>query len=159
MGGEYLPGYRPNEVEIARIELESTTADVISVRARLVGRKDPRIEYRVVDEYLSEFVFKPRNSTRPLALGQLIDSLDSVESLGGGELDVPDPAWLRHGWVLVFNETNRACSDTGDSVEYRDFTSISSEFYPDLARHYRRVIDRWVNAYALSEIDDEEVEE
>ena len=159
MGGEHLPGYRASEVEIVRIELESTTADVISVRARLVGRKDPRIAYRVADEYLSEFVFKPRSSTRPLALGQLVDSLDSVENLGGGDLDVPDAAWLRHGWVLHFNETNRACSDTEDSVEYRDFTSISSEFYPDLARHYKRLIDRWVNAYALPEIDDEEVKE
>jgi hypothetical protein len=153
MGGEYLPGYRANEVEIVRIELESTTADVTSVRARLVGRKRPRIEYRVVDEYWCKFVFKPHSSNRPLTLGQLIDSLDSVEQ-SGGDLDDPDPAWLRHGWVLVANETNRACSDTGDSVPYRDFTSISSEFYPDLARHYEQLIDRWVDAYALSEIGD-----
>jgi len=34
MGGEYLPDYRRDEIEIARIELESTTSDVISVRAR-----------------------------------------------------------------------------------------------------------------------------
>jgi hypothetical protein len=32
MGGEYLPDYRRSEVEIARIELESTTSDVISLR-------------------------------------------------------------------------------------------------------------------------------
>jgi hypothetical protein len=42
MGGEYLPDYGRDEVEIARIELESTTSDVISVRARPRGR---RIEY------------------------------------------------------------------------------------------------------------------
>lgn len=156
MGGEYLLGYRANEVEIVRIALESTTADVTSVRSRLVGRKRPRIEYRVVDEYQSEFVFKPQGSTRPLTLGQLIDSLDSLEQ-SGGDLDI-DAVWLRHGWVLVANETNRACSDTGDPVPYRNFTSISSDFYPDLARHYRRLIDRWVDAYALSEIDDEDTE-
>ena len=34
MGGEYLPPLREGEVEIARISLESTTADQISVRAR-----------------------------------------------------------------------------------------------------------------------------
>ena len=34
MGGEYLPGYLPGEVEIARISLQSTTSDVISLRAR-----------------------------------------------------------------------------------------------------------------------------
>ena len=43
MGGEYLPGYRRNEVEIVRIELDSTTSDVISLRARPIGRKRPRI--------------------------------------------------------------------------------------------------------------------
>ncbi len=35
MGGEYLPSFEKNEVEIARIELESTTADVISIRAKI----------------------------------------------------------------------------------------------------------------------------
>jgi len=159
MGGEYLPGYRASEVEIVRIELESTTADVISVRARLVGRKRARIEYKVVDEYRSEFVFKPHSSTRPPTLGQLIDSLDDVENLGGPQLDAGEPAWLRYGWVLGSNEMNRACSDTRDSVPYRNFTSITSEFYSDLARHYRRLIDRWVDAYARSEIDDKNVEE
>jgi hypothetical protein len=131
--GEYLPGYRASEVEIVRIELESTTADVISVRARLVGRKRARIQYKVVDEYRSEFVFKPHSSTRPLTLGQLIDSLDEVENLGGPQLDAGEPAWLRHGWVLHFNETNRACNPTEGSVPYRNFTHVSSEFYPDLA--------------------------
>src|SRR5215469_10261360 len=42
MGGEYLPNYRRSEVEIARIELESTTSDVISLRARPVAA---RIKY------------------------------------------------------------------------------------------------------------------
>ena len=39
MSGEYLPNYARHEVEIARIELESTTSDVISVRARLSGER------------------------------------------------------------------------------------------------------------------------
>ena len=39
MGGEYLPNYGRSEVEIARIELESTTCDVISLRARPVGSR------------------------------------------------------------------------------------------------------------------------
>jgi hypothetical protein len=34
MGGEYLPELKEGEVEIARISLESVTADQISVRAR-----------------------------------------------------------------------------------------------------------------------------
>jgi hypothetical protein len=39
MGGEYLPNYGRSEVEIARIELESTTNDVISLRARPLGSR------------------------------------------------------------------------------------------------------------------------
>jgi hypothetical protein len=40
MGGEYLPQFGQNEIEIARIVLASVTQDVISIRAR---RSDKRI--------------------------------------------------------------------------------------------------------------------
>ena len=56
MGGEYLPDLESQEIEIARIHLNSTTGDVADLRAR---RDGDRIQYRVVDEYdgetLSEF--------------------------------------------------------------------------------------------------------
>ncbi|MBW2291643.1 MAG: hypothetical protein JRG94_04960, partial [Deltaproteobacteria bacterium] len=39
MGGEYLPNLRKDEVEIARIELDSVTGDVISLRARWASGK------------------------------------------------------------------------------------------------------------------------
>ena len=48
MGGEYLPNRQATEVEIARINIDSTTSDVTSVYAK-VGKN--RIYYRVVDEY------------------------------------------------------------------------------------------------------------
>ncbi len=73
MGGEYLPDYRRHETEIARIELESTTCDAISLRARPVGS---RIEYSLVDEYASEFILPQRTSRRPLSLRQLIRFLE-----------------------------------------------------------------------------------
>jgi hypothetical protein len=38
LGGEFLPPYLPGEVEIARICLQSTTTDVISLRARPLPR-------------------------------------------------------------------------------------------------------------------------
>jgi hypothetical protein len=41
------PNYQPHEVEIARIELQSTTSDVISLRAKGSQR---RIKYRLVDQ-------------------------------------------------------------------------------------------------------------
>lgn len=48
MGGNYLPDAEEGEVEIARIEIDSTTFDVTSLLARPVGAQ---IRYQVVDEY------------------------------------------------------------------------------------------------------------
>ncbi len=70
MGGEYLPDQEDGEVEIARIEIDSTTSDVTSVYARLDGST---IRYRVVDEYGGETLSGPaeRESKEPLTLGEL----------------------------------------------------------------------------------------
>jgi hypothetical protein len=48
MGGNYLPETNTDEVEIARIELNSVTYDVTCVFARF---QNGTIYYRVVDEY------------------------------------------------------------------------------------------------------------
>ena len=67
MGGEYLPEYNNQETEIARIELRSTLADVISIRAKTDGDD---ISYSVVDEYdESEFGLPFDTSIGPLTLG------------------------------------------------------------------------------------------
>src|SRR5207302_1268185 len=83
MGGEYLPDSKPTEVEIARISLESTTWDVISIRARKTATC---IKYRIVDEEGSNFEFGPKQSKRPLTFGQLISLIDgaSLEGQPGG---------------------------------------------------------------------------
>ena len=64
MGGEYLPDRRDTEVEIARINIDSTTSDVTSVYAK--AGKD-RIRYRVVDEYNGDTLSekRTRSSKRP----------------------------------------------------------------------------------------------
>lgn len=127
MGGEYLPDYKLGEVEIARIELRSTTRDVISVRARKRGR---RIGYRIVDEYDTGFPLQRETSVRPLSLAELIRLLETS-----------GPRELPSGLILGYNELSE------DSVgrEYlRDFTSVSSEFYPDLGQHCACVISDWV---------------
>ena len=51
MGGEYLPNPLANETEIARIELESTTSDVISIQAT---SESSGFRFRIVDEYETE---------------------------------------------------------------------------------------------------------
>lgn len=80
MGGEYLPKIKPDEVEIARISLRSTTYDVSVLYARPVGQ---RIHYRVVDEYEGETLQEPsrRTSTKPLTMGQMIDFFITAWSL------------------------------------------------------------------------------
>ncbi len=73
MGGEYLPGYRRGEREIARIELQSMTSDVISIRARPTGA---RIAYRIVDEYQAKFSLGRLTSRRPLTLRDLLGLIE-----------------------------------------------------------------------------------
>jgi len=132
MGGEYLPNYRRQEVEIARIALASTTSDVISLRARPSGS---RIKYKLVDEYQTEFQLPQETSRRPFSLRQLIWFLDAV---GHPEAD---PSWNRFGFVLSFNECNLECGT--DLETLRDFTSVSSDFYPELGSHYREAMEEW----------------
>ena len=66
-----LPDRRDTEVEIARINIDSTTSDVTSVYAR---PGNDRIYYRVVDEYWGDSLTekRTRSSKRPLSLGGLI---------------------------------------------------------------------------------------
>jgi hypothetical protein len=132
MGGEYLPNYCRQEVEVARIALASTTSDVISLRAWPSGS---RIKYRVVDEYATEFLLPQQTSRRPFSLRQLIRFLDSVEQPGA------DAAWKRSGFVLSYNECNLDCGTDLEALQ--DFTSVSSDFYPDLGSHYREAMEEW----------------
>jgi hypothetical protein len=135
MGGEYLPDYRRDEVEIARIELQSTTSDVISVRARPKGE---RIEYSVCDEYQVEYRLPQKTSRQPFSLRDLIRFIDSVEH------PEHDPEWKRFGFVLSFNQTSLDCS--GDLEALKDFTSVDSDFYSALSQHYVKVIGDWYDA-------------
>jgi hypothetical protein len=136
MGGEYLPNYGRSEIEIARIELESTTNDVISLRARPLGL---RITYRVVDEYETEFRLPQRTSSRPFSLGELVRFLDSVE-----RVDNSEPSWAQFGFVLLYNQCNLECGS--DLEGLRDFTRVESDYYPDLASHYTAAIEEWYQA-------------
>ena len=74
MGGNYLPDMSHGEVEIARVRLESVTADVTCIYAR---SDNGMIRYRVVDEYDGETLEGPTEttSTQPLTLGELVEFL------------------------------------------------------------------------------------
>jgi len=131
MGGEYMPGYLPLEVEIARICLQSTTSDVISLRARPVAQG--KIAYRVVDEYDTVFSFPIRESEAPLTLSDLIRQFDE------GRME--DPGFPDGGLSLGYNNLN---SKYTDHKQLRHFTRISSETYAQLCPHYERVFAEWM---------------
>ncbi|MFC1560565.1 hypothetical protein ACFL3W_01325 [Pseudomonadota bacterium] len=128
MGGEYLPDLYPNEVEIARVTMKSTTMDVISIRAR---RTKHRIIYRIVDEYPKsgiDFTKIRKTSIKPLTLGQLISLMDSAPEgglVGGGR---------------EFNY--REC---GVPEEVYDFETASSAYYPQLSEWYDIANEEWLD--------------
>lgn len=127
MGGEYLPPLRRGEVEIARISLESTTADQISVRAR---RLRQRIGYRVVDEYGSDtatYVCHPARSVTPLSLRDLVALMESASE--GGSIVFP---------ILAMN------SQYGTHGGLATFITVTSDFYADLERYYHALTDAWL---------------
>jgi hypothetical protein len=128
MGGEYLPGFLPGEVEIARIALQSTTSDIISLRA---SRVPGGIAYRVVDEYEAVFVIPIPRSETPLTLTELIRQFDEGDIEGSGYFG---------GLSLGYNESN---AEWSDRESLRHFTTISSDFYPQLEEHYEQVFEEW----------------
>jgi hypothetical protein len=81
MGGEFLPKYLRGEVEIARIELQSGTADVYSIRARRATRSS-RIKYRIVDEYpeYGPWTVRVKSSALPLTFRNIVKLIDTSRS-------------------------------------------------------------------------------
>lgn len=127
MGGEYLPPMRPDEVEIARVTLRSTTMDVFSLRARRSGQ---RFYYRLVDEYMDQepperFVVKPKWSKNPLSMRQVISIIDE------------------NGLIDDWRELNFDGTNIDDIF---DFATASSEFYPKLAEYYDGQNEAWRDA-------------
>lgn len=128
MGGEYLPDYLPEEVEIARVAMKSTTGDVTSVRA--FRESDGLIHYRVVDEYERDYTLPKAESGLPLTTGEMIQLLDET-------------SWEAKGLVMPILEMN--CEwNGGDGMRW--FIWVSSDFYPELAGHFRRKCDAFLDA-------------
>lgn len=139
MGGEYLAAYMPGEIEIARICLDSTTADVISVRAR--KGKDGLIYYRVVDEYEDTkdegYTCQPEGTVLPLTFREIVSLIDSVEGVTGA-------GWPCKGQTSIYRDLNYdedPCKQMLD--EMVDFVTVSSDFYPEIGQWYRQEAQEW----------------
>jgi hypothetical protein len=89
----------------------------------------------LVDEYQTDFLLPQQTSRRPLSLCQLIRFLDSVEH------PEADPSWMSFRFVLSYNQCNLDCGTYLETL--RDFTSVSSDFYPGLGSHYCHIIEDW----------------
>jgi hypothetical protein len=133
MGGEYLPDYEEDEVEIARVSLKSTTADVISIRARPTPEG---IRYRVIDEYETVFHCRPDVSERPLTMHELIELLDKTEA--------DDRQGI--GLVSLWRDDNLEADDYDPEYaeELVDFVTVSSDFYPRLGMWYEEEAQEWL---------------
>ena len=146
MGGEYLPHLMPGEVEIARIDMRSVTADVISIRARPTRT---RILYRIVDEYDAEFKeehkkrYDVRNawSKHPITMRRLIRLIDETQGMNDCEGGV------------VFEILNANVANGSDVEEMAHFITVISEFYPELQAWYEEKTLEW-KASILMERDD-----
>ena len=134
LGGEFLPGYLPGEVEIARLVFDSTTRDVVSVRARR-GRKSGRFRYRIVDEYETVWEIRPASSRLPLTLGQVIRMIDDADGMPPAEPGKPylQAIW---DWQLEFQEPE----------EIVGFVTVGSEVYPGLGDWYALKAREWLAA-------------
>ena len=129
MGGEYLPDLEASGNEIARIELESTTSDVISIR---VSPDPVGFRYCIVDEYETEFEQPFETSERPLTLEELVEFINRSGT--------PETTEYDGSLALVYNEVN---AQDSDRASLRHFTTITSAFYPQLYEHFERVFDEW----------------
>jgi hypothetical protein len=144
MGGEYLPKRLPGEVAIVTIRLESTTFDVIELRARpLSGGK---IGLRWVDEYDTEFDAPTDTIEQPFSFEELIRF---IETSGPG-LDENLP--MAYTWMNV-----DCLGRSSESVEeLRHFTSFSSDFYPGLGDWAQDQIDECLDKTLAEHAEDAE---
>jgi hypothetical protein len=134
MGGEYLPEFEHDEVEIARLDLASVTADVIAVLARPVGGE---IQYRVVDEYENDYVVTQDRSPAALTLGDLIGLLDRAYAPGFHATAVA------YGLIEGQWEWHLRAGNEAPEHAVR-FVSVSSAFYPALSEYYAARAEKWI---------------
>jgi hypothetical protein len=143
MGGEFLPPMKPREIEIARVELLSTTGDVYSIRARTFRG---RLRYRVEDEYdSSEFILPFDRSDKPLTLRELFRLLEEFRFCKDSE-----PGLVRGFWHQQI--------EAGDEPEEAVlFATVKSVLYePRLTKVYQHLADLFIASFENERPEDDE---
>ena len=133
LGGEHLPDYRSQEVEIARIVTQSATQDVFSLRARGGSSATSQIRYRLLDEYEAKLRLRPASSMEPLSLEQLVHLIDTASS---NEFE-------KMGWPLVESFAWWQLEAGESSWDAIEFVSVESSVYPQLDKYYNQRLRTW----------------
>ena len=140
MGGEYLP-FDPNEVEICRVVIKSTTGDVESMR---VKKKKGKYLIRVVGEYEEDYFFKIRHfsSDKTLSMRQVIENIDFAEMIHreSNEVDTFISSGLVRSSILSLDYLGIEKRE-----EIKAFVSVKSLFYPELEMYYEDQKDKWID--------------
>lgn len=140
-GGSDLPRFQGEEVEIARIELDSTLGDVTSLRAKRTKRG---ILYRLVDEYGTRFKLPRRQASHiPLTMRELVDLLANAQADEGLDFGKGFPDWYRDSYFVR--------SDGSENREHWvepevlvNFIRVSSFYYPELRSYYEVHSQNWL---------------
>ena len=85
-----------------------------------------------MDEHEDTYSLFTETSSDTFTLDELVDFIDHTEQDGG---------W-GGGLSMAYNNSNADGGMDRESLE--DFTTISSEIYPQLEKHYDRVFADWV---------------
>lgn len=154
MGGEYLPDMEPGSVELAYIEMSSTTHDVLSVRAIY---KDGWYHFSVEDEYNNVYTLPFTKRRKPLTFWEMVNLIDKAH---------PDDYEYTPGLMTCFNLNylDQVGPLTGivESIAengYNDYAlpnlltmNIYSEFYPELDDYYRAYEHKVYDFYIKNKI-------
>ena len=126
LGGPFLPEKRKGEVEIVSINLASTTGDIFSISARPTKN---RIIYDINDEYEGSYTLGLKSSQKPLTMKKIIQLIDTSQLDGS-----PGPDFsCVFGGARDWNYGEGG----GDPIEYWDFETVYSDFYPELNQWYK----------------------
>ncbi len=136
-GGEYLPDFIDNEVEILRIVLvQSVLNDVISLRTKFDGNN---YFFNCYGEYEDEkFIVHPKKSSEIPTTNDLINMILSLEVEIDGKIE-PYLYWIFQFWYF----------ETQDTIA-GDIFIVKSDYYEGINFYFQTLQDRF---YTISNND------
>ena len=140
--GDYLPPLAPVDIVIATLTLESSTQDLMELRAKLMP--GGQIGLKWVDEYYGVFDVPKEVISHPLSFKELIEFIEGTSCEAGS---LP----------LCFNNYNYA--EDCDAESYRRFTQMHSSFYPCLSDWMQHCADLWVEKCLADQDQDQDEKE